>query len=134
MRSGERATVVGTKRVKLPKGPSSLECGFATQWRIFASRSLGEAEHRFDSGRKWRFDFAWPSEKVAVEIHGGTRTGGRHVRGDGIRDDVRKLNAAVLQGWRVLIYTTDDLSERPAAVVAEVELLLATKGVANHAD
>lgn len=69
-----------------------------------------------------------------MEIHGGTRTGGRHVRGDGIRDDCRKINAAVLQGWRVLVYTSDDLRDRPAELVAEVELLLSTKGAVTDAD
>src|SRR5687768_16750315 len=29
--------------------------------------------------RRWRFDFAWPELKVAVECDGGTFTGGRHV-------------------------------------------------------
>lgn len=126
--TSERAKIVSTKRVRLPKGPSSLEAGFRAVWSMQSRRPCGEAEYRFDASRKWRLDFAWPKEMVAVEIHGGTRTGGRHVRGDGIRDDCRKLNAAVLLGWSVLVYTADDLRERPAQVIAEVESLLAMKG------
>lgn len=130
----KRAAVTSTKRVKLPKGPSVLEAGFRAVWSMSSKRLCGEPEYQFDPVRKWRLDFAWIAEKVAVEIHGGTRTGGRHVRGSGIRDDCRKINAAILQGWRVLVYTSDDLRERPTQVVAEVELLLETKGAVTNAD
>lgn len=59
--------------------------------------------------KDWRFDFAWPDRKLAVEIEGGTWSGGRHVRGSGFEDDCRKYNAAVRFGWRVLRYTSDML-------------------------
>lgn len=60
------------------------------------------AELRFDPVRRWRFDFAIPSHKVAIEIDGGVWTGGRHTRGQGFLDDCEKLNAAACAGWRVL--------------------------------
>lgn len=63
-------------------------------------------EHRFDPSRRWRFDFAWLPQKVAVEIDGGTWIGGRHTSGAGYERDCHKLNAAVLAGWRVLRFTT----------------------------
>ena len=50
----------------------------------------------------WRFDFAWPTLKIAVEIDGGTYIGGDHVRGKGYERDCKKNNAAQLQGWIVL--------------------------------
>ena len=31
-----------------------------------------EREYKFYEGRKWRFDFAFPSAMVAIEIEGGT--------------------------------------------------------------
>ena len=62
-------------------------------------------EYRFDAVRKWRFDFAWPADFVAVEVQGGIYTGGRHVRGDGAERDMEKINAAQLQGWIVLLAT-----------------------------
>ena len=62
-------------------------------------------QHRFDPVRKWRFDFAWPAARIAAEIHGGTHTGGRHVRGAGFEDDRQKMNAATLAGWRVFEFT-----------------------------
>ena len=60
------------------------------------------AEHRFHATRKWRFDFAWPAARVALEVEGGVWTGGRHTRGAGYAGDVEKYNEATLAGWRVL--------------------------------
>ena len=59
-------------------------------------------EHFFALPRRWRFDFAWPADKVAVEVQGGLWTGGKHSRGAGIENDYEKGNAAQLLGWVVL--------------------------------
>lgn len=61
-------------------------------------------EYKFHATRKWRFDFADPENKVAVEIDGGVFAGGRHTRGVGFRADCEKINAAAVLGWRVLRY------------------------------
>ena len=37
-----------------------------------------EREFTFTVGRKWRFDFAWRQQQVAVEIDGLTNRGGSH--------------------------------------------------------
>lgn len=58
-------------------------------------------EHRFMTGRRFRFDFAWLTQKVAIEIEGGIFMRGRHVRPSGFINDAEKYNAATLQGWRV---------------------------------
>lgn len=63
-------------------------------------------EHQFHPVRKWRFDWAWPAHMVAVEIDGGTWSGGRHVRGKGYEDDCVKINEATLLGWKVIRVTT----------------------------
>lgn len=64
-----------------------------------------EREHLFHPTRKWRFDYAWPGQKVAVEVEGGIYTQGRHTRGKGYADDMEKYNAAALRGWTLLRYT-----------------------------
>lgn len=71
--------------------------------------------------RKWRFDFAWPDSKVAVEIEGGIYTQGRHTRGKGYESDMRKYNRAAVLGWIVL--------RGSAAMVQSGELLEAAKEV-----
>ena len=58
-------------------------------------------EHRFHAKRKWRFDFAWPDHKFAVEVEGVTHDGGRHQRVEGFIADLDKYEAAMLDGWVV---------------------------------
>jgi len=98
--------------------PSSLERTFTFYWRALAD-GLPEPERecRFASPRRWRFDFAWPAQRVAVECDGGTYSGGRHTRGDGYRRDAEKLNAASALGWRVFRVTADMLRDDPHGVV-----------------
>lgn len=60
----------------------------------------------FHPRRKWRWDLAWPTKMIAVEVQGGTWAGGRHTRGAGYENDCEKLNAGVLLGWRVFWFTT----------------------------
>lgn len=75
------------------------------------------AEFRFAPPRKWRFDWAWPLRKCAIEVEGGAFSGGRHTRGAGFLKDMEKYNAAVLGGWKVLRVTPATLlSEGPALV------------------
>ena len=58
-------------------------------------------ELRFDPVRRWRFDYGWPAQKVALEVDGAVWTKGRHTRGAGFMKDLEKLNAAQLAGWKV---------------------------------
>lgn len=68
-------------------------------------RALGlaapEREHRFHPTRKWRFDFAWPEQRLALEIDGGIWVRGRHSSGAGQVKDMEKFNHAAALGWRV---------------------------------
>lgn len=65
-----------------------------------------ESEHRFHPVRKWRFDYAWTNEKLALEIEGGTWTKSRHTSGKGYRNDCIKYSTAAIMGWRVIRCTT----------------------------
>jgi len=73
-----------------------------------------DREHRFLEGRKFRFDFAWPKFKIAVEIEGGTRQNGRHQRHDGFTADCRKYNLASLHGWKVFRFTSEQVKSGEA--------------------
>jgi len=68
-----------------------------------------EREYRFHNERKWRFDFAYPSLKTAIEIEGGTRGKSRHTQHSGFEKDAEKYNEAVILGWRLLRFTTDQV-------------------------
>ena len=93
-----------SKRNGIPKELSPGEEAFALHCR--AEDLKVEREYRFHPTRKWRFDFAFPSEKLAIEIEGGMATYGAHQRPKGFAEDCEKYNAAVKLGWRVLRYTT----------------------------
>ena len=94
---------------------------FLFVWRVLGGDpDVWVREHRFAPPRRWRFDLAMPGKMIAVEVDGGTWTGGRHVRGDGYERDCRKLNAATALGWRVWRLTT-----AMAADPDEVEQIMA---------
>lgn len=73
-------------------------------------------EYRFHTQRKWRFDYAMPDHKIALEVEGGVWSCGRHTRPQGFLGDVEKYNTATLMGWRVFrttpsnLYRTDTLN------------------------
>lgn len=54
-------------------------------------------EYVFDASRNWRFDFAFPSQKLAVEVEGRY-----HCTYAGHRKDCEKFTAAAMAGWRVM--------------------------------
>jgi very-short-patch-repair endonuclease len=74
-----------------------------------------EREHAFAKPRRWRFDFAWPTHKVALEIEGGVWSGGRHTRGSGFTKDVEKYNRAAVLGWSVIRATGAHVKSGEAA-------------------
>lgn len=95
--------------------------------RMLASAGLPAPakEHRFDPIRRWRFDYAWPLEKVALEVEGGVWTGGRHTRGAGFLGDLEKYNTATVAGWRVVRVVPSKLCA--SATLGMLEALLVTK-------
>lgn len=66
-------------------------------------------EYRFKPDRRWRFDYAWLEERVALEVQGGVFTQGRHTRGASLLKEWEKLNAAAAVGWRILYCQPSDL-------------------------
>lgn len=89
---------------------------------------LPDREFKFKDDRRWRFDFAWPACRVAVEIEGGVWTEGRHTRGGGYIADMEKYNAAGALGWLVLRF--DSAQVKSGVAIKEVESIL--KGRINE--
>lgn len=69
-------------------------------------------EYRFHPTRRWRFDYALPSYRIALEVEGGVWTGGRHTSPKGFLGDIEKYNTATLMGWRVFRVTPKNLYTR----------------------
>lgn len=81
---------------------SDLEAEMLYQLKATNLTAGMEREFKFHPKRRWRFDFAWPEKKVALETEGGVWSGGRHTSAVGFILDCEKYNAAALGGWKVL--------------------------------
>ena len=91
-----------------------LEREFSGSYRLMP-------EYRFLPGRRYRIDYAFPDQKVAIEFDGYRSHG---ISLEGFREGLRRQNLLVLEGWRVLRYTVTDLRE-PARILIEIQTLLA---------
>lgn len=87
------------------KNKSTIEAVFALHCKAHGLRP--ESEFEFHPTRRWRFDFAFPDRKVAVECEGAVWTNGRHTRGSGFIADMEKYNAAAALGWFVFRFDGD---------------------------
>ena len=100
-------------------------------WDAFQQSAIGKSPHdlqpRFcvdlevdGEYRNLEFDFGSPSRKVLVECDGlGGFNGklkmhrcGAHQTPQGMREDSAKRNAAVLDGWRVLVFPSSRLDSK----------------------
>lgn len=82
-----------------------------------AKLPVPEREYQAIPGRRFRWDFAWPTEQdgaLLVEVQGGTWNTGAHGRGSGISRDCEKLNLATLNGWKILQFTSDQIRDGKA--------------------
>jgi len=92
-----------TTKAKTRRASTAKSSG-VTFGRLCALAGLPEPvpEFAFHPTRKWRMDWAWPLEKVALEIHGGTFVQGAHSRGAFQRIDFEKWSHAAALGWRIV--------------------------------
>ncbi len=67
-------------------------------------------EPKLVPGRKFQTDIFVPPHLV-VECDGGTWSGGRHVRGQGVEDDCEKQNLLVTHGYRPLRVTGKQIKD-----------------------
>ena len=99
------------------------------------------SEHEFMlPERKWRFDWAWLPERVALEREGGdfrrvtcecgrTRTVfvSRHHSRDGLEADLEKYNTAAIMGWIVIRATPVSIKNGLASIQIVEALRYATR-------
>ncbi len=111
LRSENEAVSIGALVTRRGRASRAPKITHADEHRIFlaalASRGIPApvAEHRFAWAvlrRKWQMDYAWPAQKIALEVEGGAWSQGRHTRGSGFLEDMKKYNTAVLMGWRLV--------------------------------
>ena len=113
------------KRLTAKAKREKLENRFIFIWKAIDGPKL-EREFRFDLFRKWRFDFADPVLKIAVEIEGGQWCNGAHNRGGHFEEDAEKYFAASMGGWQVIRIVdkmlTKAILERLASYIRSIHL------------
>lgn len=76
----------------------------------------------FFDGRGWALDFAYPAQRLAIEVDGS----GKHTSDKGYRSDQQKRNCAIEMGWRVLAYPAREttVKKRRARIVEQIARIL----------
>lgn len=121
-----RKKSVGTPAAPLPKPPRARSVG-----EVELERRLEEAgiagwctEYEFHPERRWKVDYAWPTERLAVEVEGPVhRTKGR------FSNDLDKYNSLALRGWTLLRFDTRRIATGKA--VETIRAALAAGGRGN---
>ena len=105
-------------------------CGvpeFVEEYRFAAEHVIVGAgiRNRLKSAglKDWRFDFAWPGIRFAVEVEGGIFTMGRHTRGAGFEEDRIKYGEAMKLGWTVYSCTSGMI--KSGSAIDTIEKLIA---------
>ena len=114
---------------RMPEGLTHLE---RDAWIVLASDGIypEENEYRFMKKRRFRFDFAWPSRMVALEIEGGTWSRGksRHISPRGFENDCEKYSLAAVHCWRVIRVTSKQINEAKMLEWVRAALLIHPAG------
>jgi very-short-patch-repair endonuclease len=106
----------------LPKPPRARSAGEAElELRLEEAGITGwRTEYEFSPhGRRWKLDFAWPRERLAVEVDGSVhRIKGRFAR------DFDKHNALVLAEWALLRFSAKHIATGKATETIRAALAL----------
>lgn len=103
-----------------------LEAVFEQHLTWTGMRPVFDTQVQLIPGKRWKFDYFARDYRLAVEIHGGTHSEGRHVRGEGFHNDRTKINAAQEMGINVLEFTGAMLEDGSA--IAQTERMLKARG------
>lgn len=97
-----------------------LELTFKMQLRGVGINKGWLCEYQFHPERKWRFDFAWPEMKLAIEVEGGTTFGkSRHSKGIGFDNDAEKYNTASAMGWTLFRFSSTMINSGKAILFVQ---------------
>jgi hypothetical protein len=128
-----RCSLHGSRSVTPGGSRSDKKLLFLMTWEIFTQedppedRRQWKEEHRFHPERLWRFDYALPDLKIAVEVDGGqfVAYGGRH-SSDADRE---KHNHACALDWLVYHFSPQQLVTDPLGCIE-----LVRQGIRSRAD
>lgn len=108
------------KKLEAKAKREALELAFKMQLRAVGLLDGCKCEYEFHSTRKWRFDFAWPEKKLAIEVEGGTKYGNsRHSKGEGFDLDAEKYNTASAIGWTLFRFSSDMIKSGKAILFVQ---------------
>lgn len=111
---------------KLRATRRKLEAVFEQHLTWTGMRAVFEAQVKFHPTRRWKLDYYAAQYKLAVEIHGGVFSAGRHTTGVGFTEDRIKINAAHEMGITVLEFTGAMLQDGTA--IAQTQRVLHSRG------
>lgn len=99
--------------------PSVLESRMA---RLFVRYGLPPARAEYIAGPdgEYRLDYAYPRQMVATELYGYTW----HHSPDQMARDLARQRRLTLSGWRILVFTWQDVTRHPGRVAAEISRAL----------
>lgn len=102
----------GAKGKKIQSGKKAYKGQKNKDWvakNLFAWciewKAILKTEYKFCDGRKFKFDWAIPKYKIAIEYEGLFSAKSRHTTPTGFTGDTEKYNLAASLGWRVVRVT-----------------------------
>ncbi|ENU56886.1 hypothetical protein L291_3214 [Acinetobacter guillouiae MSP4-18] len=119
-RTRKKSKLKSSTRVKTHQSESIGESTLANQLRVL--KISFEQEYKFHPKRKWRADFHIVGKMILVEVEGGVWSGGRHTRGKGYIGDMEKYNAAVVMGYQIIRFTTEQV--KSGLAVQQIEMMV----------
>jgi hypothetical protein len=110
----------GLKRLKMPRGKSKGIIKIEEYLKYAGIQFV--CEHQFAPPRKFRFDLAIPSLKIAIEYEGVISDKSGHTTIKGFTKDCQKYNLAASLGWSVYRYTALNINELQILIKAILEI------------
>jgi very-short-patch-repair endonuclease len=102
--------------------PSVLESVMARLFRRYRL-PVPRPEVRAGSDGQFRIDYAYPEQRVAIELYGYAW----HHSPDQLTHDLGRQRALTLEGWTVLVFTWHDITTDPGRVAAEIRAALSPR-------